>query len=29
MEGIERKSYFAGVIEEVRKRTRVFVGDST
>ena len=28
MEGIERKSYSAAVIEGVRKRTRVFVGDS-
>ena len=28
MEGIERKSYFAAVIEGVRKRARVFVGDS-
>ena len=27
-EGIERKSYSAAVIEEVRKRARVFVGDS-
>ena len=28
MEGIERKSYSAAVIEGVRKRARVFVGDS-
>ena len=28
MEGIERKSYYAAVIEGVRKRARVFVGDS-
>ena len=28
MEGIERKSYSAAVIERVRKRARVFVGDS-
>ena len=28
MEGIERKSYSAAVIEGVRKRPRVFVGDS-
>ena len=28
MEGIERKSYSAAVIEGVRKRVRVFVGDS-
>ena len=28
MEGIERKSYSAAVIEGVRKRTRMFVGDS-
>ena len=28
MEGIERKSYSAAVIEVVRKRARVFVGDS-
>ena len=28
MEGIERKSYTAAVIEGVRKRARVFVGDS-
>ena len=28
MEGIERKSYSAGVIEGVRKRARVFVGNS-
>ena len=28
MEGIERKSYSAAVIEAVRKRARVFVGDS-
>ena len=28
MEGIERKNYSAAVIEGVRKRARVFVGDS-
>ena len=28
MEGLERKSYSAAVIEGVRKRARVFVGDS-
>ena len=28
MEGIERKSYSAAVIEGVRTRARVFVGDS-
>ena len=28
MEGIERKSYSAAVIEGVRKRARVFVGDA-
>ena len=28
MEGIHRKSYSEGVIEGVRKRARVFVGDS-
>ena len=28
MEGIERKSYSAAVIDGVRKRARVFVGDS-
>ena len=28
MEGIERKSYSAAVIEGMRKRARVFVGDS-
>ena len=28
MEGIERKSYSAAVVEGVRKRARVFVGDS-
>ena len=28
MEGIHRKSYSGAVIERVRKRTRVFVGDS-
>ena len=28
MEGIERTSYSAAVIEVVRKRARVFVGDS-
>ena len=28
MEGIHRKSYSEAVIEEVRKRARVFVGDS-
>ena len=28
MEGIEQKSYYAAVIEGVRKRARVFVGDS-
>ena len=28
MEGIERKSYYAAVIEVVRKRAKVFVGDS-
>ena len=28
MEGIERKSYSAAVIERVKKRARVFVGDS-
>ena len=27
MEGIERKSYSAAMIEGVRKRARVFVGD--
>ena len=29
MEGIHRKSYSEAVIEGVRKRARVFVGDST
>ena len=28
MEGIHRKSYFEAVIKGVRKRARVFVGDS-
>ena len=29
MEGIQRRSYSEAVIEGVRKRARVFVGDST